>query len=73
MFAGRWPLIPLRCSLLESEVVKQRHGISRKDLESLCDPGKYIGLCEEMDSSVVANKAFVSNERHQNPLEILIL
>ena len=47
--------------LLENEVVKQC-GISRKDLESLCDPGKYIGLCEEMVSSVVANKPFVSSE-----------
>jgi 3-carboxy-cis,cis-muconate cycloisomerase len=44
--------------LLENKVVKQC-GISRKDLESLCDPGKYIGLCAEMASSVVANKPFV--------------
>ena len=43
--------------LLENEVVQQS-GISRKELESLCDPGKYIGLCEEMVSSVVANKFF---------------
>ena len=38
--------------LLENEVIKQCR-ISRKDLESLCDPGKmYIGssLCEEMIS-----------------------
>lgn len=43
--------------LLENKVVQQC-GFSRKELESLCDPGKYIGLCEEMVSSVVANKPF---------------
>ena len=49
--------------LLENEVVKQC-GVSRKELESLCDPGKYIGLCEEMVSSVVSKKpsSFISNE-----------
>ena len=41
--------------LLENEVVKQS-GISREELESLCDPGKYVGLCEEMVSSVVTSK-----------------
>jgi 3-carboxy-cis,cis-muconate cycloisomerase len=41
--------------LLENEVVTQC-GISRTELESLCDPGKYIGLCKEMVFSVVANK-----------------
>lgn len=43
--------------LLENEVVKQC-GINREELESLCDPGKYIGLCEEMVSLVVGNKSF---------------
>ena len=43
--------------LLEDEVVKQC-GIRKENLESLCDPGKYIGLCEEMVSSVVANNPF---------------
>ena len=43
--------------LLENEVVKQC-GLSRKDLESLCDPGKYIGLCKEMVSSVVCQQVF---------------
>lgn len=41
--------------LLEDEVVRQS-GISREELESLCDPAKYIGLSEEMVASVLANK-----------------
>ena len=48
--------------LLEDEVVRQS-GISREELESLCDPAKYIGLSEEMVASVLANKPFANLPR----------